>query len=290
VAERYAAIEALVSSQPEVLHPVIRQIIEPAAGISAVAAFKAEYQMQGYRRLAATFFDDVDFALTPTAARIYTIADVQADPVALNSQLGYYTNFMNLLDLAATAVPAGFDGSGLPWGVTLFAPYGGDRSLLCLAQKYLDHNPLPLGATGLARTPEMPLATTSGDWIPVVVCGAHLGGYPLNHQLTSRNARLLASTTTAPHYRFYGLAGGPPKRPGLVRVADGGAAIAVEVWAVPAAAFGSFVAGIPAPLGIGKVELADGSWQPGFICESVGIVGAEDITHLGGWQQIHPRV
>ena len=285
VAERYAATEPLITANPDALHPVIRQIIAPASGATAVEAFKAEYQMAGYRRLAARFFADVDVALTPTAGTLYRVDEVLADPIQLNSNLGYYTNFMNLLDLAAVALPAGFLGNGLPWGVTAFGPAGSDRALLALTQRYLADSPLPLGATGLARVPQAPLPSASPDWIPVVVCGAHLSRFPLNHQLTGRGARLMASTTTAAKYRFYALAGGPPKRPGLVRAEEGGAAIEVEVWAVPAAEFGSFVAGIPAPLGIGKVELADGSWQPGFICEPRGIEGAEDITAQGSWRR-----
>lgn len=288
VAERYAAAERLVSTQPEALHPVIRAIVEPAAGLGAVDAFKSEYRMQAYRRWAADFFTDVDFALTPTAGTIYTIDEVLADPIKLNSNLGYYTNFMNLLDLAAIAVPAGFLANQLPWGVTVFAPAGSDRALLSLAQQYLYSAPWPLGASAQPRSIEKPLPIASKDWINVVVCGAHLSGYPLNHQLISRGAILVGATTTAPCYRFYALAGGPPKRPGLVRAEQGGSAIEVEVWAVPAAEFGSFVAGIPAPLGIGKVELADGSWQPGFICEPAGIEGAEEITGLGSWRVFAP--
>lgn len=285
VAERYAAIKELVGARPEVLHPVIRQIIEPATRISAVESFSAEYQMQHYRRLANRFFDDVNFALTPTAGAIYRVDEVLANPIELNSNLGYYTNFMNLLDLAAIAMPAGFLSNGLPWGVTAFTQAGGDRALLSLCQRYLEGISHSLGVTGITpSTCGQLVYPSSSDWIAVVVCGAHLSGYPLNHQLLSRKAIMLEATTTSANYRFYALAGGPPKRPGLVRVSEDGAAIDVEVWAVPKGEFGSFVAAIPAPLGIGKVELADGSWQPGFICEPCGIQGAEDITALGSWK------
>ncbi|MAT50112.1 MAG: allophanate hydrolase [Porticoccaceae bacterium] len=288
VAERYAAIEPLVAEKPEALHPVIRRIIEPASQITAVDAFKAEYRMAGYRRLAEDFFGDVDFALTPTAGTIYRVDEVLENPVELNSNLGYYTNFMNLLDLAAVALPVGFLGNGLPWGVTAFAPAGADRALLRLTREYLWENPLPLGATGLDRFPECALGSASPDWIPLVVCGAHLSGFPLNHQLMDRGARLVEATTSSPNYRFYALAGGPPYRPGMVRVDEGGSAIEVEVWAVPAEAFGSFVAAIPAPLGIGKVEVADGRWLPGFVCEPGGLAGAREITSLGSWRRFNP--
>lgn len=288
VAERYAAVQGLIENQPESFHPVIREIIEPADKLKAVDAFKAEYQMQAYRYQTQAFFEDVDFALTPTAGTIYKLQEVLDNPIELNSNLGYYTNFMNLLDLAALAIPSGFTSKNMPWGVTLFGPAGCDRALLRLAQRYLDGTELPLGATGIRRPPETPLPADSKDWISVTVCGAHLSGFPLNHQLTSRGAKLRQATTSAPKYRFYALAGGPPYRPGMVRVEEGGAAIDVEVWAVPAAEFGSFVAGIPAPLGIGKVELVDGSWVPGFICEPCGLTGAKDITALGSWRKFEP--
>ena len=289
VAERYVAIEELVATRPESLHPVIRAIVEPAVDISAVDAFKAEYRMADYRRFAEVFFADVDFALTPTAGTVYTVDEMLNDPVQLNTNLGFYTNFMNLLDCAAVALPVGFLGNGLAWGVTAFAPAGGDRALLRLTARYLNDNPLSLGATGLQRPPENLAFPPSADWIPVVVCGAHLQGYPLNHQLTGRRARLVETTTSSANYRFYALAGGPPHRPGMVRVEEEGAAIEVEVWVVPAAEFGSFVAGIPAPLGVGKVELADGRWLPGFICEPSGIKGAKDITALGSWRKFPAR-
>ncbi len=285
VAERLVAIEHMLTEKPQALHPAIRAIIEPAATISAADAFKAEYRMAAYRRFADEFFAAVDFALTPTAGTIYRVAELLADPIQLNTNLGHYTNFMNLLDCAGVALPVGFLGNGLPWGVTAFAPAGGDRALLRLAGHYLSDNALPLGATGLERRAEALAPAPSPDWIPVVVCGAHLSGFPLNHQLTSRRARLMQATTSAPSYKLYALAGGPPFRPGMVRVAEGGAAIEVEVWGVPAAEFGSFVAGIPAPLGIGKVELADGRWLPGFICEPCGVEGARDITDLGSWRR-----
>lgn len=264
VAERYAAIEDFIRSQPQALLPVTRAIIEPGGQLGAVAAFKAQYRLLELKRQADAILAGVDFILTPTAPRAYRLAEVEAEPIRLNSNLGLYTNFMNLLDYAALAVPGeGLLSSGLPWGVTLFAAAGSDRRLLAFGAHFAAAAPLS---------------------IELLVCGAHLSGLPLNHQLTERGATLLSATRTAPHYRFYALAGGPPLRPGLIRDEANGAAIEVEVWSMPLAELGSFVAGIPAPLGIGSVELADGRWIKGFICEGHIVTSATDITACGGWR------
>ena len=208
---------------------------------------------------------------------------------------------MNLLDLAAVAVPAGFRADGLPFGVTLFGPAFSDDRLALFADRLHRAQALPLGATGRpmivgpgqegeARGSGAPAATDprSSPEVPtlsLVVCGAHLSGLALNHQLTERGGRLLRATRTAPRYRLYALSGGPPHRPGLIRQGnEGGAAIEVEVWSLPLAQVGGFLAGIPAPLGLGSVELADGSWEKGFICEGFAAEGARDITALGGWR------
>jgi len=284
VAERYAAIEAFIEDSADSLHPVTRQIIAGGATPRAAEAFKAQYRLAALRRQTESVWDEVDLVVTPTAGRHYRIDEVEADPVQKNSDLGYYTNFMNLLDFAALAVPAGFRDDGLPFGVTLFAPAFTDRDLLALGDRLQRASVDRLGATDRPLPPDA--VSCGGEHvIPVAVCGAHLSGLPLNWQLTDRRARLAESTTTAPNYRFYALPGGPPERPGLVRVTQGGAAIDVEVWDVPASAFGSFVAGIPAPLGIGKLELADGREVPGFIAEPIAMEGATEITALGAWRR-----
>jgi allophanate hydrolase len=283
VAERYAAIAALIEAHPEALHPVTRDIIEGGARLKAVDAFRAQYRLKHLQRVTAAVWQNIDVLLTPTAGTIYRIEEVLADPVRLNANLGFYTNFVNLLDLAAIAVPAGFRRDGLPFGVTLVAPAADDHLLLSWAARLQRASVSTLGALDIPVPDELP-ATPLSTCIPVVVCGAHMSGLPLNHQLTDRGARLLRATQSAASYRFYALPGGPPKRPGMIRVAKGGAAIAVEVWAVPQEHFGSFVAGIPAPLGIGKVELADGSLCPGFICEGYAVEGAQEITTLGSWR------
>jgi allophanate hydrolase len=286
VAERYAAIQGFVETHPDALHPVTRAIVEPAIGASAVAAFQAQYRLAALKRQADAVLRTLDFVLTPTAGTIYRIDAVQADPIRLNGNLGLYTNFMNLLDLAAVAIPAGFGAQGLPYGVTLFGPAFSDSALAAYGDRLHRALDLPLGATGRRADPAravLPQAPTE-PLVRVVVCGAHLSGLALNHQLTERGGRLVATTRTAPRYRFYALPGGPPFRPGLIRQTEGGAGIEVEVWELPAAQFGPFVAGIPAPLGIGTVELEDGSLEKGFICEGHAAEGARDITALGGWR------
>jgi allophanate hydrolase len=283
IAERYAAVEDFIENHGEAMLPVTRQIIAAGRAIGAVETFRGLHRLQALRRTTDAILRSVDFMVTPTAATIYTIDAVNEDPVTLNSRLGYYTNFMNLLDCAAVAVPAGFRADGLPFGVTLFAPVFHDAALLAYAARLHHAGGLTLGATGRS-VPAPPDAAACDDVIRVVVCGAHLQGLPLNHQLTERGARLIAATRTASRYRLYALAGGPPRRPGLVRVASGGEAIEVEVWELPLAELGGFIAGIPAPLGIGTVELEDGTWHKGFICEPCALEDAVDITAWGGWR------
>jgi allophanate hydrolase len=284
IAERYAALEPFLKDHADALHPVTRRIIEGGKLPSAVDLFRSQYRMAELKRTAGAAWRDVDLLLLPTTGTIYRIAEVEADPVQLNTRLGRYTNFVNLLDLAAVAVPAGFRSDGLPFGVTLMAPAHADRDLLALAGVLHHATGVPLGATDQpCPTPEpAPIAT---DAVRVAVCGAHLEGLALHHQLQERRSRLVQRTRTAPAYRFYALPGGPPERPGLLRVAEGGAAIEVEVWEMPADRFGSFVAAIPAPLGIGKLQLEDGTWVTGFICEPYGLAGAADITSTGGWRR-----
>ena len=284
LAERYVAVQAFIEQRADSLYPVTRSIIEGGRKPTAVEAFKAHYRLQALRRIAARVFDAVDVLLTPTAATIFRIEEVNAQPVELNTQLGYYTNCMNLLDLAAVAVPAGFRRDGLPFGITLAAPRGYDEALLGLAGRVHPMFAPTVGATHHATPLPRGHKSVPAGFIPVVVCGAHMQGLPLNHQLRERNAYFVRRTRTAPHYRFYALSGGPPRRPGLVRVSREGAAIEVEVWAVPAEHFGTFVAGIPSPLGIGKVLLEDGSVESGFICEASAVDGAQDITVSGSWR------
>ena len=284
VAERYLATESLLTSRPEAMLPVTRQIISGGAAPKALDAFRAQYRLKDLIRRAEPIWQAAQLLLLPTAGTHYRIADEQADPMRLNSTLGRYTNFVNLMDLAAVAVPAGFTPAGLPFGVSLIAPAWNDADLLALAGRLQRACVSTLGATTLSLPPA-PAVTAGTDLIDVMVCGAHMSGLPLNKQLLERGAWLINTTRTAPVYRFYALPGGPPFRPGLVQVKEGGVAIDVEVWRMPVEHFGSFVAGIPAPLGIGKVKLENGSAVSGFLCESLGVDGAADISELGGWRQ-----
>ncbi|MEM0895857.1 MAG: amidase family protein, partial [Verrucomicrobiota bacterium] len=231
---------------------------------------------------------EVDACLLPTTPTIYRLEEVEASPVELNSNLGYYTNFMNLLDFAAVAVPAGFRGDGLPLGVTLFAPAFSDEFLLESGDELHRSLDLPLGTSSDISSSLEPLqnAEDLGDAeISLAVCGAHLEGFPLHHQLTSLDARLLDRTRTSNSYRFFHLKDAVPPKPGLVRSEEGGAAIEVEVYALRPENFGRFVSAVPRPLVIGKVELADGTTVSGFLCEPEAVPGSKEITHLGSWRQ-----
>ena len=286
VTERYCAVGEFLEQHPEALHPVTRQIIAGGKNPTAVDAFRAQYRLRELLRATEESWSVMDVLVTPTAGTIYRIDAVNADPVRLNSNLGYYTNFVNLLDLAAVSVPAGFRADGLPFGVTLVGRAGTDDELLRLADRVQRGRVDRIGALETALPAASHLSHVPGDdRIAVAVCGAHMAGLPLNHQLTSRGSTLLRKTRTTPAYALYALPGGPPSRPGMIRTARGGAAIEVEVWSVPAAELGSFVNGIGPPLTIGKVELEDGSRVCGFICEAYAAEGARDITSLGGWRR-----
>ena len=290
VAERWLAIRDLLERKPDAVHPVTRRVIEQAGSFSAADAFAAAYRLQALRRVAQAAWAKVELIVTPSAPTIYTLAEVDADPVTLNSRLGTYTNFVNLLDLSGLAVPAGFRGDGLPFGVTLLAPAFQERALCALGERLQYAQGLPLGATGHALPPiaAAPAAlgaapTTRASGVKLVVCGAHMSGLPLNHELTERGARLVRRCRTAPRYRFYALEAFSPPRPGMLR-GETGAAIEVEVWELPTEQLGGFVERIPAPLGIGTVELEDGEQARGFLCEQYATRGAREITALGSWR------
>lgn len=283
VAERYSVAGELIERQPDAVLPVIRAVLEKAPGASAVELFRAQYRLQALKARCDAIMAGLDCVLTPTIGRPVSLAELHAEPVLRNAELGYYTNFMNLLDYAALALPSAFMGSGLPWGLTLFGRAFSDQYLLGLGDALQRASALPLVGGNVLAGPA-PKAPARNDRARLVVCGAHLDGLALNWQLRQRGARLLQATRSAPAYKLYALAGGPPLRPGMLRVAEGGVAVEVEVWELPSAELGSFLAGIPAPLGLGKVELADGSWETGFICDAWGLAGAEDISAFGGWR------
>jgi allophanate hydrolase len=242
-------------------------------------------------------WESIDVLLLPTVPTHYTIAQMQADPVRLNRNLGAYTNFVNLLDYAALSVPSEIRPDGLPFGVTLVGPCASDLQLAELGQRYHQARGLTLGATQQAMPAPEPISgltdtkanpATDGH-LKIAVVGAHLSGMPLNHQLIEREAALLQSTTTSAHYRLLALPNTTPPKPGLKRVTQHGAAVSVEVWSLPLQTVGSFLALIPAPLGLGKIELADGTWVTGFICEDHALQDALDVTAFGGWRNYIQR-
>lgn len=286
VAERYAAVRPFFDAhEAEVVEPV-RGILAQGRQYSAADWCDAQTRLRTLGQQAAPMWQHIDVLLVPTAPTHYTIAQMLADPVALNRNLGAYTNFVNLLDYAAISVPSSIRPDGLPFGITLIAPAGYDWPLAELGQRYHHATGLRQGALDAPLPAPItlpgiqPVAT-----VKVAVVGAHLSGMPLNSQLTERGATLRAKTETAPHYRFFALPGTTPPKPGLLRVAAGtGTPIAVEVWDMPLVHYGSFVALIPSPLGIGSVQLADGSSVQGFLCEPEALHGAQDISHFGGWR------
>jgi allophanate hydrolase len=286
VAERYITARALIASVPEAMHPVTRDIILAGARPSAVEAFEAFYRLEGLRRMRDHVFAGIDALLLPTVPTVYTVEEVLADPIQLNSRLGTYTNFVNLLELCGLALPAAMHADGTPFGVTLLGPAGHDAMLASIGRVFHAATGLPLGALRCAQPPlaSLPVAPAAGE-IPIAVVGAHLGGMPLNGELKSLGARLLEAARTAADYRLYALAGTKPAKPGLLRVAPGaGANIAIEIWAMPAEHFGRFVAAVPAPLSIGTIRLADGRTVQGFLVESEAVAGARDISSFGGWR------
>jgi len=285
VAERYLATRALIASAPQAMHPVTRQIILAGTHRSAADTFAAFYELEELRRVRDHVFRSIDAMALPTVPTVYTVEQVLADPIALNSRLGTYTNFVNLLDLCALAVPAAMRADGTPFGVTLIAPAGCDAALASIGRAFHADTALPLGATGEAQPPLAALAPRAADGeIAFAVVGAHLSGMPLNRELTASGARFLEESATAADYRLFLLPGGAPAKPGLLRVDGGGAAIAVEIWAMPADAFGRFVARVPPPLAIGTLTLADGRAVKGFLVEAAATAGARDISAFGGWR------
>jgi allophanate hydrolase len=283
VAERLHPVEAFIARAPEAVLPVTRGIIEGGRRYSALDAYRALYRLAELRRASEEIFRGIDVLLVPTAGTIYRTEEIAAEPVRLNANLGAYTNFVNLLDLAAIAVPAGFRDDGLPFGVSLIAPAFADRSLAALAARFAGRLDLPLGATGLrAEADAAPELDTSR--IAIAVVGAHMSGMALNGELLRLGGRLVRKTRTAPFYRMFLLPGAPP-RPGLVRVApDRGASIEAEIWSLEAASFGAFVAAVPSPLSIGTLALADGGGVKGFLCEAVATQAARDISSFGSWR------
>ena len=288
IAERHAAIGDFMKDHTDEMNEVVRSIVEKAANFSATEAFKSEYQRADLTQQIQSLMSGFDALLVPTSPRHPTIAQVTADPIIVNSQLGTYTNFVNLADLSALALPAAIRADGLPFGITLIARAWQDNALAAFGKKWHAATELPLGAMKKSQPQFIPATTIPQGYVRLAVVGAHLTGMPLNVQLQERNALFVESTFIAKNYRLFALPNTTPPKPGLIRIDsesdDSGAEIIVELWDVPVQHFGSFVALIPAPLGIGTLTLKDGREVKGFICEGAAVKGATDITHLGGWR------
>jgi allophanate hydrolase len=296
VAERWAAVGDFVARGSADLDPTVRSIIESARSLDARAAFEGMYALEARKREAEQAWAKLEVLLVPSVPTHFTLEEVLAEPVSTNRQLGFYTNFVNLLDLAAVAVPVGQRESGLPFGVTLIGRAFADAALLTLAGSLQQRTDARIGALGVGLSELAPIPpeaapglADAGDFNAevrkLVVVGAHLSGMPLNGELVERGGRLSARTRTACDYRLYALANTTPPKPGLVReVGFEGPGLDVEVWELPVAAFGDFVSRVPAPLVIGKVTLSTGEQLSGFLCEPRALAGAEDITHFGGWR------
>ena len=269
VAERYGVVAEVLSSDPESVFPVTRSILAPAAGLTATAAYAALDQLKVLGHALARATEGTEAMLLPTAPGLYTQAEAAAEPVALNTRLGTWTNFMNLLGYCGVAVPTGTTAAGLPFGITLARPEGEDWSLLALAAQWRGEAP--------------PRFSHRDEGLTVAVCGAHMSGLPLNGQLLGLGGIFLEATQSAPVYQFWHLPGGPPERPGMVRVPSG-AAVALELWHLPYAGIGPLLEKIPSPLGLGTVLLADGRQVKGFICEAFGTEGGKDISAHGSWR------
>jgi allophanate hydrolase len=285
VAERFLVIRNLLASSPDSIHPVTREITAAGARLTAAETFSALYRLQGLRRISERIFSAFDAMVLPTAPTAYTTAQVLANPIELNSRLGTYTNFVNLLDLCGLALPAARRSDGIPFGITLLAPSGQDAQLASIGRVFHADTGLAIGAKNVAQPPLAPLADGAKDEIQIVAVGAHLSGMALNGELRGLGGRLVKATSTAPDYTLYALKGTIPPKPGMLRVEAGtGTAIEVEVWALSPAAFGTFVAAIPSPLGIGTIKLADGSGVQGFLVEAAAVHDARDISSFGGWR------
>jgi allophanate hydrolase len=278
VAERLAAIGPFLESHGDRMDPVVRKIIAGAARYSAVEAFEADYRLRELRRASEAEWARMDTLVLPTTATIYTHEQIAADPVELNTRLGYYTNFVNLFDLAAVAVPAGARAAGLPFGISFIGPPFTDEALLALADAFQrSHAEVP--------GPPVDLEMSPPGCVLLAVVGAHLSGQPLNWQLTERGARRVRTCKTAVEYRLYALDRTMPSKPGLVRDPQfKGPGIEVEVWAVPEDKFGGLVAAVPPPLGIGSAALEDGQTVKCFVCEPCAAAEAAEITRFGGWR------
>jgi allophanate hydrolase len=286
-AERLASIRQFAAARADAMDRTVRRIILNARELSAVDAFEGQYRLADYARAAEAEWARMDVLLLPTVPGQPTVAQVAADPIGRNAALGRYTNFVNLLDYCAVAVPAGFRANGLAFGVTLIAPAFSDSDLAAIADHLHRAESFGIGANRSALLPDASRVARAAlcDHIDIFVVGAHLSGMSLNGELKSLGASFRREARTAPDYRLYVLPNTQPAKPGLVRApGTNGSGIAGEIWALPPDSFGRFVSRIPAPLGIGKIILSDGAAVSGFLCEAHAIIEAREITQMGGWR------
>ncbi len=287
VAERHLVVRELLASQADAVDPTVRQVITQAEAFSADDAFAASYRRQALARRAEQLWSECDVLLVPTTTRHPSFAEVAADPLGVNGELGLFTNFVNLLGWSALAVPASLSASGMPTGITFIGKANHDAALVALGKQWQALAAQPMGASARLASDAAPArlpAPATEAVLPIAVVGAHLSGLPLNHQLTDLGAVLLESTCSTATYRLFALPGTKPRKPGMQRVVEGGRAIELEVWAVPTRHVGKLLAAIPAPLGLGSIELADGRNVHGFVCEGFAFDSAEDISRFGGWR------
>ena len=286
VAERYTVIEDLLEKDPNAILPVTKKIITLAESRSAADAFKGFYKLKELSRLVEPQLDAVDILCVPSIPTFYSVDDLENDPITPNNNFGTYTNFVNLMDMCGIAVPTPSRSDGRPGSVTLLAPKGEDALVASVGLSIEAEGARNLGATDWAFSSSVELAETAKDTITIAVCGAHMDGLPLNKDLLSRGACFAEKVASAPDYKFYALAGGPPYRPGMVRCEAGqGVEVEMELWELPISQFGSFMQTIPSPLGIGTLKLSDGRAVKGFICEAEGVKDAEDISEMKSWRR-----
>lgn len=286
VAERYTVIQDLLARDADAVHPVTRQIISHAEGMSAADAFRGIYRLADLKRAAESLLENLDMLCVPTIPTFYSVADLEADPVTPNSNLGTYTNFVNLLDMCGITVPTSPRSDGRPGSVTLLAEAGHDARLAAVARGFETGCTRKMGGTAHPLPQPQPLPAAPSDRFELAVCGAHMSGLPLNGQLMDCGAEFVKKTQTSARYHFYALAGEPPARPGLVRSeATQASSVSLEIWSLPKTSLGNFIEGIPAPLAIGSIELSDATWVKGFLCEASAVKGARDISHIGDWRK-----
>jgi allophanate hydrolase len=277
VAERLADLGEFLATHPESVLPVTRRVLETGLGFTAADAFRGQHRLRELRAATDRMWQRIDVLVLPTVGTTFTHPEIAEDPIGRNLILGRYTQFANLLDMAAVTVPNGFTEDGRPASLTLFGPAFRDDMLMTLAQSWQN---------GPGAGHVLPARVLSGDGpggpgMTVAVVGLHLRGEPRNGELLERGGTLLGTARTAPLYRMYEL---PSGAPGLVRVGADGAAVEIELWQLPAATVGGFLAGIPAPLSLGRLVLEDGTEVTGFLCEAYAVSGARDITASGGWR------